>query len=180
MSLGGGSPLRRGQNLRSSTAQYHRCVLMSRPTKIFFFKFFFSKISLDRGLSDFSAILRHFYWQFPPFDFDRPSWPQFCLELGKIFSGMLELDKILDWNLIRIFFVRNFFHSEPRKIGLKTKNVYFSQLPIFGAFFTKIMLSYDGLFKSYFICHIPKEENDTLFLKIGPYLASQRPKNWNF
>jgi hypothetical protein len=90
---------------------------------------------------------------------------------------MPELDKILDWNLIWIFFVRNFFHSEPRKIGLKTKNVYFSQLPIFGAFFTKIMLSYDGLFKSYLISHIPKEKNDTLFLKIGPYLASQRPKN---
>ena len=93
-------PLRRGQNLRSTTPQNHRSVLMSRPTKIFFFKFFFSKISLDRGLSDFSAILRHFYWQFPPFDFDRPSWPQFCLELGKIFSDMLKLDKILDWNLI--------------------------------------------------------------------------------
>ena len=33
----GGCPaLRRGQNLRSSTAQNHRCVLMSRPTKFFF------------------------------------------------------------------------------------------------------------------------------------------------
>ena len=130
--------LRRGQHLRSSTAQNHRCVLMSRPTKFFFFKFFFSKISLDRGLSDFSAILRHFYWQFPPFDFDRPSWLQFCLELGKIFSGMLELDKLLDWNLIWIFCCCwNFFHSEPRKIGLKTKNVYFFTVAHFWRVFYK-------------------------------------------
>ena len=122
-------------------------------------------------------ILWSLYCQFSPFDFDRPSWPQFCLEVGKIFSGMLELDKILDWNLIWIFFVRNFFHSEPRKIGLKMKNVYFLTV---GAFFTKIMLSYDGLLKSYFISHIPSEKFATLFLKIGPYLDSQRPKNWNF
>ena len=134
---GRGCPLRRGQNLRSSTPQNHRSILMSRPTKIFFFKFFFSKISLDRGLSDFSAILRHFYWQFPPFDFERPSWPQFCLKLGKIFSCMLELDKILDLNLIWIFFVRNFFHSEPRKIGLKTKNVYFFTVAHFWRVFYK-------------------------------------------
>ena len=82
-------------------------------------------------------ILWSLYCQFSPFDFDSLSWPQFCLELGKIFSGMLELDKILDWNLIWVFFVRNFFHSEPREIGLKTKNVYFFTVAHFWRVFYK-------------------------------------------
>ena len=151
---------------------------MSRPTKIFFLKFFFSKISLARGLSDFSVILRHFYCQFPPFDFDRPSWPQFCLELGKIFSCMLELDKILDLNLIWVFFVRNFFHSEPRKIGLKTKNVYLITVAHFWRVFYKNNVKLWWPFKVIFhfshsqwnICHLVFENRNIFGFKVSKKL----------
>ena len=95
-------------------------------------------------------ILWSLYCQFSPFDFDRPSWPQFCLELGKIFSGMLELEKILDLNLIWIIFVRYFFHSEPRKIGLKTKNVYFFTVAYFWRVFYKNNVKLWWIFKVIF------------------------------
>ena len=95
----------------------------------------------------------HIYCQFSPFDFDSLSWPQFCLELSEIFSCILELNKILDWNLIWFFFCRNLFHSEPREIGSKTTVYFFTVAHIWRVFY-KNNVNLWRIFKLYFICHI--------------------------